>query len=177
MRPRADEAQPDRESLLNRTTITLGTSIAAIVAAAATISFTVAPDANAGERTKLVQAEQRVAALERQLATVKKRHLVEVAQLRQRARRVSRVDHALTLAAATYGVPASRLRRVATCESTLNPNARNGQYVGLFQFGQQLWNTTPYKRLSRTDPYAAAAAAAWAFKRGMSRHWPICGRR
>ena len=87
------------------------------------------------------------------------------------------VNHALSVASAAYGVPLAKLRRVATCESTLNPRATNGQYAGLFQFGAPLWNATPYGRFPRTDPYAASLAAAWAFKRGMSRHWPICGRR
>lgn len=95
----------------------------------------------------------------------------------RRAPTSDRVDHALAVAAATYGVPEAKLRRVATCESTLNPKARNGRYVGLFQFGLPLWRATPYGRFPRTDPYAAALAAAWAFKRGMARHWPVCGRK
>ena len=96
---------------------------------------------------------------------------------RPRVRRADPVAHALRIAAATYGVSEDKLRRVAKCESTLNPKARNGQYVGLFQFGMPLWRATPYGKFSRTDPHAAALAAAWAFSKGMSRHWPVCGRR
>lgn len=97
--------------------------------------------------------------------------------VRPKPRKADPVAHALRIAAATYGVPEDKLRRVARCESTLNPKARNGQYVGLFQFGSYLWGKTPYARFSRTDPHAAALAAAWAFKRGMARNWPVCGRR
>lgn len=80
-------------------------------------------------------------------------------------------SHAIRLAAIAHGVSQSRLRSVAHCESTLNPNATNGRYVGLFQFGTPLWNQTPYRSFSRTDPYAASQAAAWAFARGMASHW------
>jgi hypothetical protein len=96
---------------------------------------------------------------------------------RRSMRRGGTVDHALEVAAATYGVPESRLRRVASCESTLRTTATNGRYVGLFQFGNTLWRQTPYRSFARTDPYAASLAASWAFSRGMSSHWPFCGRR
>jgi hypothetical protein len=100
-----------------------------------------------------------------------------VATYRRQLRRDPSVNHALQVAAATYGVPASRLKRVAMCESRLQPTAQNGRYLGIFQFGSVLWNATPYRAFSRTDPYASALAASWAFKRGMSSHWPVCGRR
>lgn len=149
----------------------------AVAAAVTALLFALVPDAQAGERTQLARANAQITALRSELATERLRHRQAVTQLRRTSRSVNRVDHALNIAAATYGVSASRLRRVATCESTLNPNAKNGRYLGLFQFGTPLWRATPYRSFSRTDPYAAAAAAAWAFKRGMARHWPICGRR
>jgi len=99
------------------------------------------------------------------------------ASYRRSMRRGGTVQHAIQVAAATYGVPASRLRGVAHCESRFTTTATNGRYVGLFQFGTTLWNTTPYRSFSRTDPYASALAASWAFDRGMSGHWPVCGRR
>lgn len=80
-------------------------------------------------------------------------------------------SRAIRLAAIAHGVSESRLRSVARCESTLNPYATNGRYVGLFQFGAPLWNQTPYRKFSRTDPYAASQAAAWAFARGWASHW------
>jgi hypothetical protein len=86
-----------------------------------------------------------------------------------------RVDHALRLAAVTYDVPEEVLRRVAVCESRLDPDAQNGIYLGLFQFGAPLWSRTPFGAFERSDPYAAAFAASWAFSRGLSAHWPVCG--
>lgn len=70
------------------------------------------------------------------------------------------VDHALVIASLTYGVPLSNMRAVARCESTFRPWARNGRYVGLFQFGASAWRQSSYTVLSRTDPYANALAHA-----------------
>ena len=151
--------------------------MAVVAACAAAMFIALAPDAQATSHTKLARAEAQLASLRAQLTAERRLHRTNVTRPRRTARPARSVSHALTIAAATYGVPVARLRRVAMCESTLNPNARNGRYLGLFQFGTPLWNTTPYRRFARTDPYAAAGAAAWAFKRGMARHWPICGRR
>jgi hypothetical protein len=134
------------------------------------------------------ELQRRVAALRAQLRRERVKHRRQLTLERQRARaRVSRtlkntlgnepVRHAIALAAATFGVSEDKLRRVATCESTLNPAAGSGPYLGLFQFGSPLWRATPYAGFDRTDPYAAALAASWAFSRGMHRHWPVCGRR
>jgi hypothetical protein len=86
-------------------------------------------------------------------------------------------SEAIRLAAAAYGQSEERLRGVAECESHLDPAAVNGQYLGLYQFGEPLWNRTPFRDFPRSHPYAAALAAGWAFSRGLSSHWPICGRR
>lgn len=127
----------------------------------------------AGKLRAQIRRERAVHA--RQLAATVRR---ERAKRRAAVRRVLRssgatgnVDHAIEVAAATYGVSEARLRSVARCESGFNPGASNGQYLGLFQFGTPLWSTTPVARFSRTDPYAAALGAAWAFSRGMSGHW------
>jgi hypothetical protein len=87
------------------------------------------------------------------------------------------VEHALALGAAAFGQSRNRLRRVALCESTLDPAAANGPYAGLFQFGAPLWSRTPFRDFERTDPYAAAFAASWAFARGWDANWPVCSRR
>ena len=177
MWPREGGGHSDRETPLTRRTITLATMLVAVAFTATALFFTRTPDADAGQRTRLARAEAQISALRAQLIAERRRHPTDLTQRRRTSRSVPSVNHALALAAATYGVPVAKLRRVATCESTLNPKATNGRYVGLFQFGTPLWNATPYGRFSRTDPYAAAAAAAWAFKRGMARHWPLCGRR
>lgn len=159
----------------------LTTSIAAAACALAAGAGAVAlatPDSHAAARSsaELSRARAQVAHLRAQIRRERRLHRAALSRAGQGHPVGAAVNHALSVAAATYGVPLAKLRRVATCESTLNPLATNGQYAGLFQFGTPLWNATPYGRFPRTDPYAASLAAAWAFKRGMSRHWPICGR-
>lgn len=121
-------------------------------------------------------------ALRAQLRRERAIHAGQVRAVRAELRAARRtwrptVDHAIALAAATYQVDRGKLRRVALCESTLNPTARNGRYLGLYQFGLPLWNGTPYRWWPRTDPYAAALAAATIIARGGAHHWPECGRR
>jgi hypothetical protein len=101
-----------------------------------------------------------------------------LAQLRRSVLARPSVRHAIALGAAAYGVSESRMRSVAMCESGLRPAVAGagGTYQGLYQFGTTLWGQTPYRAFSRTDPYAASFAASWAFSRGMSGHWPVCGR-
>jgi hypothetical protein len=107
----------------------------------------------------------------------RRRHSRNLAHVRRKALRGPSVSHALALGAAAYGVSPSKLRRVASCESGLRPTATNGRYVGLFQFGSTLWRQTPYGDFDRSDPYAAAMAASYAFARGWRSHWPVCGSR
>jgi hypothetical protein len=94
---------------------------------------------------------------------------------RRAAARSVTVDHAIAIGAAAFGQSRDRLRRVANCESTLDPDAQNGPYTGLFQWGAPLWNRSPFRDFSRNDPYAAALATSWAFSEGLSAHWPVCG--
>lgn len=92
---------------------------------------------------------------------------------RQRAvlRHRPSVQEALDLAAVTFGVSRDELGRIAFCESRFQPEATNGQYIGLMQFGP-LWYSTPYAALPRTSPYAAALAAAWVRReQGSWRAW------
>ena len=122
-----------------------------------------------------LRAERRTHA--RSLRKARKSRLALVRRYSHQLRSSPNVRNALKVAAATYGVPESRLTRIATCESTLVPSAQHGPYVDLFQFGTPLWNATPYREFSRSDPYASALAASWAFSKGMDRHWPVCSRR
>lgn len=70
------------------------------------------------------------------------------------------VDHAIHLAAKAFGIPLQDMRNVAKCESTFNPYAKNGKYLGLFQAGPAFWAATPFTAFDRTDPYANALATA-----------------
>lgn len=81
------------------------------------------------------------------------------------------VDYGLQLAAhayAPFGGPSySKLRAVAMCESTLNPFATNGQYVGIFQA-----HWAPFGTFSRNDPVAQALdTAATVIHDGSWRQW------
>lgn len=153
----------------------------------ATAAFVPTPTPAPGLTPLEQRLTSQVAALRRQLTAERTRHARQLRAARRssvagfRAGSVSLdsgdAGHAIRLAAAVYGVPADRLLRVAQCESTLDAHAISGPYLGLFQFGTPLWARTPMADFSRDDPYAASLAAAWAFARGMNRHWPICGRR
>jgi hypothetical protein len=74
-----------------------------------------------------------------------------------------------------HGVDERRLLRVAMCESTMNPDAVNGQYQGLYQFGAALWRRLRYWRYSRFSAKWSSLAAALAFRRGLEGHWECKG--
>jgi hypothetical protein len=79
-----------------------------------------------------------------------------------------------------YGVDKNALERIANCESHFNPNASNGDYVGMFQFATQTWIN--YRNQMGMDPKPALRTNAeesirtGAFmmsKRGTT-PWPSC---
>jgi soluble lytic murein transglycosylase-like protein len=66
--------------------------------------------------------------------------------------------------------------RVMTCESKGDPSAQNSRSSagGLFQFIDSTWAATPYGHLSKYDPEANIAAAAWLLEVpswGGPKHW------
>ena len=150
------------------------------------------PDSGLAEELRAASAHaedvrRRNAALRAQIRKERARTRARIKRVRARAdRRVARAaaaslagvdaEKAVRLAAIAYDLPQERMLRIARCESTLIPSAASGPYLGLFQFGAPLWRATPYAAWRRDDPQAAALAAAWAFARGMDRHWPVCGR-
>ena len=82
--------------------------------------------------------------------------------------------------AAQYSVDVNVMRHVALCESGFNPNAINGPYVGLYQFGAVTWknlraemgeDTNIDLRLSAEEAAQTAAYAISLNKRGI---WPNC---
>ena len=76
------------------------------------------------------------------------------------------VGEALDLAATVYGHETD-LWRKASCESTLNPFARNPSGAsGLLQFLPSTWATTPFARFSLFSPYASALAGGWMLAHG-----------
>jgi hypothetical protein len=106
------------------------------------------------------------------------RHLAyERLKAERRARRTllasPTVAEAISLAGATYGF-ADTLWRKARCESTLDPNAKNGSEAsGLFQFLPSTWASTPFARFSVFSPYANALAAGWMHAQGRGGEW-VC---
>lgn len=62
-----------------------------------------------------------------------------------------------------YGLPETKVVRIAWCESKFIPKVRskNGRYVGIYQFDLQTWNNTPEGKagISREDPVANINAA------------------
>lgn len=78
-----------------------------------------------------------------------------------RARKILRptVDHAIKLAAVTFGVSVVQLHHVASCESGHDPLAVNGIYRGVFQEGP-MFERGPFASFGVWDPVANALTAA-----------------
>lgn len=81
---------------------------------------------------------------------------------------------------AQYVVDPNILRHIALCESEFRPNAVNGPYIGLFQFGSITWQNLrkamgedPSPDL-RANAEEATQTAAYALSLGKIRIWPNC---
>jgi len=65
------------------------------------------------------------------------KHRADVRRAFERGRRSitvrTDVQHIIRVAAIQFGVPVDRALMRGKCESTFNPEARNGRYVGVFQ--------------------------------------------
>jgi hypothetical protein len=79
-----------------------------------------------------------------------------------------------------YHVDKEQLRKIARCESTFNPNAVNGPYLGMFQFAPQTWisqRTTmgldPNTDL-RTNAEESIKTAAYMISKGGASAWAGC---
>ena len=81
------------------------------------------------------------------------------------------VEHAIRLAAATFGVSLTEMNRVASCESGHNAFAHNpgSTAAGLFQWLSGSWSAQGIPGFSVYDPYANAMAAARA--RSLNGSW------
>lgn len=86
-------------------------------------------------------------------------------------------QNAISVAAHRWGVSYGWLRRVALCESGLNPRAYNASGAsGLFQFMPGtfwLYAAQIGERRSYWNAYASANVAAFMFSRGLSYQW-VC---
>jgi len=82
--------------------------------------------------------------------------------------------------AGQYSVDPNVLRHIAVCESTFNPHAVNGPYVGLYQFGPITWQNNRVLIGEDPDPilrYSAeesAQTAAYLLATKGRGFWPNC---
>ena len=81
-----------------------------------------------------------------------------------------------------YSVDKSRLWNVAVCESKLRPNAKNGDYLGLYQFSTRTWQSTrramnmdDHPELRR-NPEESIRTAAFKIATEGLKSWPNCGK-
>ena len=74
-----------------------------------------------------------------------------------------------------YGCNPIQLKRVMMCESTNNPNARNGIYSGLFQFSPATFRSYSTKmglvNANIWDAEDQINVASWMFANGQARQW------
>lgn len=81
---------------------------------------------------------------------------------------------------AQYGVDPNVLRHIAICESGFRSNAKNGPYIGLYQFGEITWKNLRKEFGEDTNSdlrYSAEESvqtAAYALSKGKSGIWPNC---
>ncbi len=82
--------------------------------------------------------------------------------------------------AGQYAVDPNIVRHIALCESGFNPEAVNGPYSGLFQFGSNTWQNyrikmgeNPEPNL-RVDAEEAVQTASYALSLGNGKIWPNC---
>ena len=90
------------------------------------------------------------------------------------------MEHWFAQYAGQYGVDKNMLERIANCESHFNPAAKNGDYLGLFQFATSTWINYRTQMGTDTNPdlrtNAEESIKTGAFlvsKRG-STPWPSC---
>lgn len=81
-----------------------------------------------------------------------------------------------------FGVDPGKLKRIANCESHINPSS-NGTYKGMYQYLPSTWKSTrtamgadPNPDLVY-DPEQAILTTAWKIASGGLGAWPVCGRR
>ena len=81
-----------------------------------------------------------------------------------------------------YNIDKELLKRIANCESGLNPNASWQDYAGLFQFGSTLWMQTRNLMGENNDvnlrynPEEAIKTAAFMVSQNQLGIWPNCNK-
>ncbi len=90
------------------------------------------------------------------------------------------IDGLFAKYSADYGIDQEQLKRIARCESSFNPNAEYGDYVGMFQYASQSWTTVRSEMgldtnsdLRRNAEEAIKTAAFHVSRHGAGA-WPNC---
>ncbi|QQG47335.1 MAG: transglycosylase SLT domain-containing protein [Candidatus Woesebacteria bacterium] len=82
--------------------------------------------------------------------------------------------------AQVYNVDSNLLERIANCESHFNPNAQNGDYLGMFQFSTNTWISTRNQMafdanpILRTNIEESIRTAAYLVSKRGTEPWPLC---
>lgn len=92
------------------------------------------------------------------------------------------LDELFTKYGSEYSVDKELMKRIAYCESRLNPAAATSQYAGLYQFSQSLWTQTRTLMGQNSDPNLrlnaeeAIRTAAFMISQGHLGIWPNCNK-
>jgi soluble lytic murein transglycosylase-like protein len=111
--------------------------------------------------------------------------VVASAQVRQSTLPASELDPLFSKYGNEYGIDTEKMKRVAKCESGLNPGALSlsGAYGGLFQFVSSTWasnrnamglDPSPDLRFNAEE---SIRTAAFKMSRDGFGAWPVCGQR
>lgn len=92
------------------------------------------------------------------------------------------LDDLFTKYSNEYSVDKELLKRIAKCESGLNPNASTSLYAGLYQFSESLWVSTRTLMGHNSDPnlrfdaQEAIRTAAFMISQNHLGIWPNCNK-
>ena len=92
------------------------------------------------------------------------------------------LDDLFTKYSNEYSIDKELLKRIANCESSLNPNAGTSRYAGLFQFAEPIWIQTRTLIGQNSDinlrfnAEESIRTAAFMVSQGHLGIWPNCGK-
>lgn len=92
------------------------------------------------------------------------------------------LDDLFTKYSNEYSVDKELLKRIAKCESGLNPNSSTSRYAGLYQFSEGLWVSTRTLMGHNSDsnlrfsPQEAIRTAAFMISQNHLGIWPNCSK-
>jgi len=92
------------------------------------------------------------------------------------------LDELFTKYSSEYSVDKELMKRIAYCESQLNPQASTSQYAGLYQFSESLWISTRTLMGQNSDPdlrfnaEESIRTAAFMISQNHLYIWPNCNK-